>query len=316
MVRAELLALTFALAIFSWKYIESPFRHKKVLNGQFKLFATAILFTVTLLIVGLSLTIYHGIPSRFSTTALQIANARNDYLFRNDITLEQAKQGEFVDLGTIEPADKITLLIWGDSHAMAVTPIIDDLCKRFSVRGKQATRHGEPPVLRQVGARPDSEAFASSVLDFIAHHQIKKVILTAHWKFYARDSTFNERLISTVKAIRKTGAEVFVLKDVPDQGLNVPIVAALMAQYHGNPNGLGITQDAHNAANSSTMAAFDAIAALGGSVVDIALPFLNSEGIYTAVLNDRSLYTDGNHLSVSGARILSPIIEPIFLSHR
>jgi hypothetical protein len=51
--------------------------------------------------------------------------------------LTEARKGDFVELGTGNTNQPIELLVWGDSHAMAVMPVLDAAC-----RGARRSRRG------------------------------------------------------------------------------------------------------------------------------------------------------------------------------
>ena len=56
---------------------------------------------------------------------------------------------------------------------------------------------------------------AESVVAFIAKEHIPHVIMTARWDSYAAYAEFRADLITTVRALLASGAQVLVLKDVP-----------------------------------------------------------------------------------------------------
>lgn len=314
--RAAMLAVSFALAIISWKYVETPFRKRRVLPQRSRIFGFAGVSFATLLILGLAVSCGEGLPARFSDKALSYANSRNHYAFRNATSLEQARAGHFVELGMGVTNQPISVLIWGDSHAMGVTPVIDELCRRFSQRGIQAAEHGVPPILKSgkmdLDVTPQSD-FANAVLSFIVKKHVRNVIITAHWKFYARRDSFEEELVSTIRSIMEhSNARVYVLKDIPDQKLDVPRIAALATKYGYNLDQIGISREEHHMANRQLLRAFERISQMGATVLDSADYFLNSKGLYGALNGDQVLYTDGNHLTVEGARLLAPLFEPIF----
>ena len=199
-------------------------------------------------------------------------------------------------------------MLWG------CAPVLDDLCRRFSVRGVEATQNGIPPVLKPIRLSTDDMplTFNEAVLSFIKKKHIKNVIITAHWKFYAKSDSFNAQLISTVRAIMNTGSRVYVLKDVPDQGVNVPRIAALTVRYGGNINNLGVTKKKHVIANRAVLTVFEQISQMGATVLDPADYFLNSRGLYGAVKDNQVLYADGNHITIDGGLLLAPLFEPIF----
>ncbi len=225
--------------------------------------------------------------------------------------------GQFVELGSQDTNQPISVLIWGDSHAMAVTPVLDDLCRRFSRRGIQATQSATAPVLRYVSTagtslKENSPAFANAVLTFIAQRHVRNVIITAHWSSYPASDSFKTNLLATVRAVLDVGARVYVVKDVPVPGFDVPRIAATTAMHHGDLEQLGVTREQHQMSNRDLRQTFEQISQMGATVLDPADYFLNRNGIYGVVRNGQVLYWDSNHLTVEGSKLLAPLFEPVF----
>ena len=148
-VRLVLLLASAVLAILSWKFVETPFRQRRIFNGRRPIMALAGCSMLTLVLLGLGVG-RHGVPSRIPGKALGYAESRNHRAFLNQVSLEQAIAGRFVELGAQDASAPVSVLIWGDSHAMSVTPVIDELCRQFAQRGVQATHSSTAPVLGYV----------------------------------------------------------------------------------------------------------------------------------------------------------------------
>jgi hypothetical protein len=304
------------LAIFSWKHVETPFRKRVIFESRFQLFSLAVLSTVLAISLGLCIKSENGVASRFSEQALRYADGRNDHFFRRGTTLDEAVAGKFVVIGSDEDKRPIEFLIWGDSHAMGMTRALDELGKTFQSKGIQACQHGTPPIIDSIDLEgsSDTKTFANAVLSFITNSEIKNVIITAHWKHYARDDAFGDALISTVSRVLSTGVKVFVARDVPDHGFDVPRICALNEMYGKDPEELGISLDRHRAANKSIEEIFGEIEKRGATVLDPAKHFVTDKAICRVVSSGWALYTDGNHLSNKGADLLVPLFKPIFVN--
>ena len=214
------------LAILSWKFVETPFRQRRIFNGRRPIMALAGCSMLTLVLLGLGVG-WHGVPSRMPGRALGYADSRNHRAFLNQVSLEQALAGSFVELGAQDANAPISVLVWGDSHAMSVTPVIDELCRQFAQRGVQATHSSTAPVLGYVSTgvyslKGESPAFANAIVSFVAQKHVRNVIVTASWSSYPASDSFKAGFRSTVQAIMDAGARVYVLKDVPFPGYDVP----------------------------------------------------------------------------------------------
>ena len=316
-LRGALLMASFALAVLSWKFVETPFRRRLICPRRPQVFALAGFSFLIFMVLGSGIYFTKGMSSRFPAKALIYSNYRNDRAFLNQITLQQAAAGQFAELGAQSSDQPVEILIWGDSHAMAVTPVLDELCRRFSVRGVQATHSSTAPLLGYVsngayGLKEHSPAYSKSIVDYISQRHIKTVILAAVWKNYGPPSSLDASLTSTVQAILASGARVYVLKDVPIPGFDVPRHAALTVYHQGDPAKLAIPPDKYRVDNGDFEFIFDHLSKMGATVLETPLYFLNSNGLYDVVRDDKALYRDSHHLSVEGSRLLVPMFEPLF----
>ncbi len=314
--RAAVLAASFALAALSWRYVETPIRKRRILHKRWHIFSFAGITMTTLLGLGLLVYYGNGFPSRFPAKVLNLADSWNHRAFMNLVSLKQAQAGRFVELGSGDTNQPVYVMIWGDSHAMAVTPVLDDLCRQYARRGVEATQSATAPVLgfvsRGEGLGDDSPAFASAVLKFIAQRHVKNVIITAYWSWYPAPDSLQTNLLTTVRAITASGARVYVLKDVPVPGFDVPRITAITALHHGDLDQLGITPEKYERSNGKFDQTFEQISRMGATVLDPTSYFLNRAGLYGVVQNGQVLYCDSHHLSVEGARLLEPLFEPVF----
>jgi hypothetical protein len=315
--RVALVMASFVPAVLSWKFVETPFRRRSLCNRRSQVFALAGFSILLMLVVGGGISWLHGIPSRMSPQAVAYAESRSHFAFRNQITVQAAAAGQFAELGGQPTNQPVEILLWGDSHAQALAPVLDELCRRFSVRGVEATYSATAPLLGYANMEPHSlleksPAFTKSVLDYISRRHVKVVILAAFWTSYRSPDSVKACLLATVRAIKEAGAEVYVVKDPPIPLFDVPRHAALTAFHHGNLNDLAVSPEKHHAANVAFDDVFDRIAQTGATVLDAPRYFLNPNGYYDVVRNNQALYFDWEHLSIEGSEVLEPMFEPLF----
>ncbi|HRY47651.1 MAG TPA: acyltransferase family protein [Candidatus Paceibacterota bacterium] len=312
-----LLGLSVLLAAASWKYIETPFRRRMVFQQRRQVYTFAGTSIASLSVVGLWIIWQQGVPSRLSVHAQRLANARYDRAFLNETTLPKAAAGQFFELGGQPTNQPVEIVIWGDSHAMAVTPVIDELCRRHSKRGVQVTVSATAPLLDYVSKekwslREKSPEFASAVVNYIATQRVRNVILAANWHGYPPDESFKNGLFKTARSLMGAGARVFILQDVPKPKFDVPRIAAITAMRHGDTQLLGNPAELYKTENASTLQILDELSREGAVILDPTSYFINSNGLYGVVKDGNALFCDTHHLSVAGARLLSPLFEPIF----
>ena len=317
-VRVLLLVISLLLATASWQWIETPFRKRRWFAHQRQIFAFGGVSLLGLLLCGSLVHFTHGLPSRMPARAVAFEAARKDFAFRNEITPAQAAAGQFAELGGQPATQPVEILLWGDSHAMSVAPVLDDLCRKYARRGVAATHSATAPLLNYAShvneeSLQDREpAFAQAVVDYVNAHHVKKVFLAARWSYYQPVEQVAGHLTETVRALRATGASVYVVKDVPRPDFDVPRLAALAVVQHRDLASLNTAPAKYHRDNASWPALAAAATQAGATVLDTGPSLLNSQGQYDIIRDDQLLYYDNHHLTVAGARVLTPLFEPLF----
>ncbi len=110
----------------------------------------------------------------------------------------------------------------------------------------------------------------------------------------------------------KSGARVYVLKDVPKPGFDVPRIAALNALRGVDLEALGLTKEQHQQSEAALEPTFGELARMGATVMDAADIFLTPQGNYRIIKDGKLLYFDSNHLTLEGADLLVPLFRPLF----
>jgi lysophospholipase L1-like esterase len=312
-LRVGLLVLSTILATLSWKFVETPFRKRLLCPRRPQLFAAASLAVLLLLVLGGGVYLKHGMPFRLPAQALAYQNPNFNTPFFTNTYLS----GKYAELGAQSTNQPIQILLWGDSHAMAVAPALDELCRTFSVRGVQATHSGTAPLwgrfhLAHKEAGLPAPDFGRPIVDFVAKNHVRAVIMAASWSYYHPSEVVGTRLAATAQALRTSGARVYVLKDVPDTGFDVPRFATLTALRHGSLAELSISPEKYAADNHNYEPIFDHLSQMGVTILDTPEYFLNADGRYDVARNGKLLYSDNAHLTADGAKLLTPMFEPLF----
>jgi peptidoglycan/LPS O-acetylase OafA/YrhL len=307
--RAAALAVSFALATLSWKFVEMPFRTRRLFPKRSFLFTFA--GSVTALLLALSYWVYSrgGIPARLSAEANRYAGFRSHFVFRVEISSDQAWDGQVPQLG-ITNNRPFDLVVWGDSHAQAMAPVIDDLCRKYSVHGALTADPSVPPLLFANDGK--NEGLSSAVVHLINQQHIKIVIIVVRWTRYDLTPQFKKGLIFAVQTVLRSGARVYILKDVPHPGFDVPRLVASQAMHGVDLSWLGTSPSEYSDLNKPMDETFKQLTKMGATVLDPTPYFINSRGLYGVIKDDQILYTDDDHISVEGAALLTPLFEPIF----
>ncbi len=132
---AVLCVLSLVLGYGSWRFVEGPFRERRLLPSNRSMLATGLIVLISLGLLGKSLVWTDGFAQRLSPQALQFAQARtwSPTLMKCLADDKKNKHPEFCHYGV--QTGPARALVWGDSHATALTPALDDTARseHFSI---------------------------------------------------------------------------------------------------------------------------------------------------------------------------------------
>jgi peptidoglycan/LPS O-acetylase OafA/YrhL len=318
--RVALLLLSGLLATATWRFIEVPFRKGLIFPGRIQVWVGAGAMAGVLLVAGLLINEYEGIPFRLPPEARAFAPSRHDAdsIFGIGINLEKARKGDFFEFGTKDEQQPIGLFVWGDSHAMTMIPILDALAKEYSVRGMAATHFATPPLLGieyddENSLQKDCIPFNDAVLKFIQEKKVENVVLIAKWGFaYRPMADVHASMLDTVKALRSSGARVWIVRQVPRPGVNIPNALALTVLQHGSVADLVVPLNFYQDDRYWQDRLFEGIAPTEATILDPSPFFVDPRNHFTLESQGKSLYFDDSHMAPTGAMRLRPLLEPIF----
>ncbi len=317
-VRVALLVISGLLAVLSWRWIETPFRDRSWFAGRAGMFAFAGIASAVTLVGGVCALVFHGFPGRIrGNHYLHLVSYVDHHAYRDQISLEQVKAGQFVPLGVVHAQGPVDFVVWGDSHAMAMAPVVHDVAERVGRVGRLAAFHGTAPLFNyaptnRFSLQKEAPAVAERVFQFIRENQVRKVILIARWSRHVGQPEFYQRLAETVRRLVSIGAEVYVVQPVPNTGVNVPRVVALASLMETDPDSLGVPVQSHLEEAQVLAPGFEEVERLGATLLDPTPLFLNRLGGCDITRNGDVLYTDSNHLTIEGARLMAPLFEMVF----
>jgi len=337
-VIAVLVSLGFA--IFSWKFIEQPFR-KPAHNGYSRrfVFMASTGAIVGMLMVAGAVELRRGFPGRVPADILATYQAARDSIPNQRVCYEKVLQSELCSIGNTQDGQHdYDILFWGDSYAGALETGIDTLALEMGLDGSVVYKAACPPV--QGVMRIDMatfhacDAFNSAVMAMLrAGDDYPVVILAARWTLNAEGSraqgeygrpailrnsgdysysggtaknfeVFEDAFLRTVLEISETGRRVFVIAGIPEIGWDVP-------QTLGNIRFMGARQPATptrsqvDARNARVNRVFSR-AAKEADLTVISLVATMCAPICSVERDGRPLYRDQGHLNNYGANILIP----------
>ena len=329
MVQGLLLVLvSFGLAILSWKFVETPFRKKALLKKPSQVFVFGATTTAALCLAGLVVFRVQGVPSRIPPAALEYLNgpaAASDVgpISDRELTVADARNGAFMELGDGNRNLPVDFLVWGDSHAKVLTPVLDALCRDHARRGVVAAHPQTAPLVGYASRGPwslngDSVPFNDAVVQFIRDHHVPDVLIVARWDYYMETDNgtadLHRGLVATRDALQKAGARVWIMRQVPKYPWDVPKALASAVLHGRHPEELGALAEDYRAELLREAPLFDGLEKNSTSLtlLDPAALFVDGSGRCRVAQNGKSLYYDSDHVNAAGAMMLRPLFEPIF----
>jgi peptidoglycan/LPS O-acetylase OafA/YrhL len=335
-----LVAMSFALAALSWRFVEQPFRHRTA-RGRHPLFAGAAAAMALTALCGFGVASANGLPQRMQPAIRNILAEERNHEPRMDIcfglTAPDVSAGRLCRIGS-KRATTPSFILWGDSHADAVLPAVQKVAEEHGRAGLFAATNSCAPLLGVM--RPDAlpcAPFNDAVAKLALHPEIRDVILDARWsknaygtapgegdgRIYPYDdegkgtdlvsteAVFYRGLERTVRTLTNAGKHVTIIASVPEPGYSVPRVMAhlRMEKNWGTPTGDLKEFLAHQKFIFATM---QAMQKKYGVRVLYPHQILCASGACELARNDRPLYRDEHHLSVFGAMQLMPIVAQAF----
>jgi peptidoglycan/LPS O-acetylase OafA/YrhL len=343
--RFVLVGLSFAAAVLSWRYVETPFRGRNGILTRRQLFAAAGAAAVLLAAMAGYGIVSDGWRSRVSDEVLALAAASAPGELRCIATNgrrfpleESCLYGEGADDGYV---------LWGDSHAFALAEGLGEEAARHGASFRYLGGAGCPPILGTLTDGPNylfcgprTEAVYERI---VADESIETVILLGHWAAYIyggttfgpaengivqggllndpertmhgvadREGLFARQFRATVEGLLAAGKRVVIVYPVPETGFNIPPTLARLAMMGRSPDEFVLPVRHYVDRHRTIEGILDSLPS-GPEVVRIRPAEQMCDAERCTVLADgEPLYWDDDHLSLAGARFIAPLFEPVF----
>lgn len=339
---AGLIAMSFTLAILSWRYIEQPFRRRALRLDWKTLFAGAAAAMGVAAACGAVVVSTNGWPQRLPMDIRQILAEERDHEPRMDVcfglTAPDVRAGRLCRIGSTAALHP-SFILWGDSHADALLPAVEEVALREGRAGLFAGTDSCAPLLGVT--RPDApkcRAFNDEVIKIAARPDIVDVILDARWAKNADGTSYGDEppgriliydaqgrgtttpttnavflrgLERTVRTLTQAGKKVILVGSVPEIGWPVPAVLARMKLADKSPQ-IDPALSTYLQRQHFVFYAFAQMNKAYGAKIVYPHRVLCVSGSCRVALGGIPLYRDQHHLSVFGARQLTPLIAQAF----
>jgi len=308
-----LIVLTFIASILSWQFVEKPFRVKpSLLSDRPSLFVVSGILMAVAVIAGSFVQVKKGLPERFLDTPILYAMEK-DTLY-NSINIKHVNP---IWLGLSNKSPSV--LLWGDSHAQALTVALSSVLSRNGKSGYVISGGSCPPVF--IGNKENkgwTEQEYNDIIYYISSHQeLKTIILAAGWSSYSKSQGFKIQMQKTVNTLLNLKRKVVLVADVPEMKYDIP--HAIFIAYRTNrqlndilPDPISDLLPTHTQyleQNKENLTIFKKL--LANQNVTIVYPgsIIFENGHFNVLKNNKLLYIDCSHLSSYGSLYVASVFN-------
>ena len=251
-----LILVSLLLAFLTWKFVETPFRNKNVVNRK-QIFWFGLLGSLFFISIGLVGVYNKGFEKRFNMpTSLSSSfglTQRADQCF--DKPSAYKNDDWLCDLG-VKPKNtnsaeaKPAFVLFGDSHSKSLFDAFNEAALKANIHGVYSGTSYCTPflgiyILRADQAQVGCHLVNQRVFDYVKANQIKKAFLIGRWSVYtdggydgaeatwigltknakkekaSSRKAFEAGLKQTVAAYASIGVQLYIVQQVPQQMFGV-----------------------------------------------------------------------------------------------
>lgn len=301
-----LLLTTFALAYFSWRFVEKPFRNHKFLTQQ-KVFTISLSGLVFFSLVGLHIHFSGGKYDVFSepNPAVSGGDVSHDGFYKfpanTYANCQSSKINDAADLwrGSVRckqsSVSAPAVAIFGDSHA---GHLFSGLDTATTLEYVCLARSGSPFLVEQTH---------DCLIDYIREEDdIEGVVYVAYWSELFRRhgaKVFSQRVSATIKKLRSNGKFVVVVADVPDFQFDADGCASFR-KFNKIKNRCTISVDDMRIQSTYVPYLQDVAETNESEFINPGAAFCGELGS-SMIQKGSILYRDNDHLNVEGSLLLA-----------
>ncbi|WOI52419.1 acyltransferase family protein [Parvularcula sp. LCG005] len=327
--------LSVGLAYLSWRFVEQPFRYRKVLAKRTGLFIGGMIGSLATICLGFFIASQQGFDQRLEPRlrGLIASMEFEDVPNCHGLMEAQIAAGLACTRGADGVAPDFALI--GDSHADAMASAVFDAARDLGRAGYQITGPGYLPLpeVYRIGAY-DLRQMTDNTLAFLAaHEEVRTIILGGYWTHYVTGVTYRHEgsvyadagydgsgLYYNARAI-ENGLErliamfpdrQFILLEDPPSGRDLHILDYVRGEHTPwRKASVGLSEEEAVAQRASYEALLRKVGDRHDNVVVVdLLDAFCRDGLCPLFADDGSpLYRDGDHVNDVGASALKDRFE-------
>ena len=337
-VVAVYMAILLAVSFASWRWIELPLRGASSPLQRTRVLAGVAIASLAVLVSAGLISLLQGVPARFSSATLELL-ATEPWCKK----WENADRSDFNtrSIGADRDGRPACFLLWGDSHGMAISPVVDATARELSIAGETVLALGTLPGIVQVdneGVRMDFLVpWNKKALAWIEQSRPRHLILCGRWSNFfdpiedrhdaAGEDPYNEESRSRwprrrmllrenvdrlVAQCDHLNMDVWFLLEVPYNPKSVRERVLTACLSGREPSVEGLSRSEHERRVQPVREVFDGIRGPRVHVIDLAEPFFDGRDMSIVRSEGCWWYADDDHLGPTGTRLaLGDVIREV-----
>ncbi len=324
--QSGILGFAIVLGYLSWKFIETPFRHKSNASvtkhspqSKTNVFWASGASMACLVVLGSVIHLTNGFEERNTFDNRKMSDVeklvQNNYGLSEDCLSFNMSENCRTTKGNPE------VLLWGDSFAMHLGHAL--LSAEKDIKMVQMTQNSCPPLIDFSVLIPNEKeaenciSFNRNVMKFIADNpSIKKVVISSKISYLINEKALgkngklvslnqnqlSQHFISTVKEVNKLGREVLFVSPTPSNGRDLGKCVFKRNMFGGDVEECSFRRTEYSTTTQKALAVSEKIKP---HVTTLMLTdLICDDKMCHSSVGGVPIYRDSGHLSYAGAAIL------------
>jgi len=340
--RVALIVIAFALSVASYYWIEQPARRAQPRQARAMVFASGALVMIIALAMTQAILRTRGAPVRLAPDVAEFARTTPVRLDTGGLCgFDSGRKSETVrdcPIGNRKAA-KASFVLWGDSHAAAISVDVARAAQELEIKGYNYGRGGCMPLF---GLEQHGRAFRRCLAvprrmdELLKDADIREVVIHARWGLYAEGersegepntqprildprgkdenrAAFAKLLNGTVERIRAAGKRVTLIGPVPELEVNLPAVM-IKVKMRNRDADFPLARAKFDQRQIAVMPVLAELSKMDGGRVIYPHEILCDSQKCRTQADGKALYFDDDHLSPAGSAQLRGVIGAIMKS--